>query len=112
MFLNTPRPKRAVSFNHGKCQAFETVTPQCEARREISAGASQACLKVLDQATTQSAPWSAAGNAGQYKRSWMPTRRRQLLLMRFRVTSRLFSLMKQKVIFVYPFSQISNFSLT
>jgi len=32
--------------------------------------------------------------------------------MRFKVTSRLFTLMKQKGIFVYPFNQISNFSLT
>jgi hypothetical protein len=32
--------------------------------------------------------------------------------MRFMVTSRLFTLMKQKVIFVYPFNQNSNFSLT
>jgi hypothetical protein len=30
--------------------------------------------------------------------------------MRFTVTSRLFTLMKQKGIFVYPFNQISNFS--
>jgi hypothetical protein len=29
-----------------------------------------------------------------------------------KVTSRLFTLMKQKVIFVYPLNQISNFSLT
>jgi hypothetical protein len=58
-------------------------------------------LKITN--ATSSAFLHAAGNAGQNKvLKNKPTRRRQLLLLRIMVTSRLFTLMKQKGIFVYP----------
>jgi hypothetical protein len=66
---------------------------------------------VLDTLQRNARRRNAAGNAGQSTKVLKnkPTRRRQLLLLRFMVTSRLFTLMKQKVILVYPFNQISTF---
>jgi hypothetical protein len=57
---------------------------------------------------------NAAGNAGQSTKVLKnkPTRRRQLLLLRFMVTSRLFTQTKQKGYFSLSVNQTSNFSLT
>jgi hypothetical protein len=60
---------------------FNVMKPQRETRRWMDTGISQAFENVLAK----------------------PTRHRQLEYVRFKVTSRLFTLMKQKAIFVYPF---------
>jgi hypothetical protein len=79
-------------------------------RRKTAAGNAGQNGNVLGLLRRDARRRAAAGNADKIKTFLKTlTRRRQLLLLRFTVTSRLFTLMKQKGILVYPFNQISTF---
>ncbi len=114
-FLDHAATQRAPwTSNTGKCQAFETVTPQRKARREIAAGNAGHSIKMFlinyDATRAVGLPLAMPGKI----ETFLKTNRRDAVSCCYEYYGyfKALHVMKQKVIFVYPFNQLSNFSLT